>query len=242
MPVHCGDCPIRALPVFRPFEVDELAFVAAAKVRERRLRAREHILEAPGDGVTLFTVFEGWAYRYKSLSPGVRQITDFLLPGDLIGLQSPLTGRMRHSIQALTDVVLCEVVVKSMGAVFEMPGLGQALVKTLLLDEDRADRRLLMLGRQRPTQRLAYLMLELRDRLAARRIGDERQCPFPLTYDQMADALGLSRAQLARSLAEIRHRRWARVTNGELLITAPEDMQRFARYEPGAELEHRALL
>ncbi len=243
MYVLCCDCPIRTLPLFRQFSDGELQYVTGAKSGERRVAARENIVHAGGNGELMYTLFEGWAFRYKTISPATRQIFDFLLPGDFIGLQSPLTGRVRHSVSALTDVTVCQIQAQPVRGLFEFqPALGAALVQTLLLDEDRADRRLLLLGRQRPTQRLAYLMLDLADRLRLRRLGTEDCCPFPLTYDQMADALGLSRAQLGRSLAEVRDRRWAEIANGELTILAADEMRAFAAYESARSDELRAVI
>jgi CRP/FNR family transcriptional regulator len=243
MLLPCDDCPVRKLPAFRQFSEPELQFVAGAKVGERAFAARDHIVYAGGNGQLMYTLFSGWAYRYKSLGPAVRQIVDFLLPGDFIGLQSPLTGKVRHSVCALTEVTVCEIAGQPVRGIFEFePQLGAALVETLLLDEDRSDRRLLLLGRQRPTERLAYLMVDLSERLVARRMGDEEHCPFPLTYDQMADALGLSRSQLARSLSEIRERRWADVINGQLILHAPDEMRSFAHFEATPFGERRAII
>jgi CRP/FNR family transcriptional regulator len=238
----CPDCPIRKKPLFRPFSGEELAFVTAAKVGQHDYAAREPIV-APGTAEVTYTLLSGWAFRAKLLPGGQRQILDFLLPGDLMGLQSPLTGRVRHAITALTNVTVCELSPSAVRAVFNRHAeLSAALVQMLLLDNDRADRRLLLLGRQRPTQRLAYLMLDLHERLALREFAANGRCEFPLTYEHMADALGLSRAQLARSLAELRERGWANTQNGTLALSAPDAMAAFCAYEPAPAQPKRALL
>ena len=46
------------------------------------------------------------SFRFKELCNGARQVLDILLPGDLIGLQSPFTGQVRHTVCALTPVTL----------------------------------------------------------------------------------------------------------------------------------------
>jgi CRP-like cAMP-binding protein len=238
----CPDCPIRKKPLFRQFSSEELAFVTAAKVGQHDYAARESIV-VPGAADVTYTLLSGWAFRAKSLPGGQRQILDFLLPGDLMGLQSPLTGRVRHTVTALTNVTVCELSSTAVRAVFDRHGdLSAALVQMLLLDDDRADRRLLLLGRQRPTQRLAYLMLDLHERLSLREFTANGRCEFPLTYEHMADALGLSRAQLARSLAELRDRGWANTQSGMLALAAPDAMAAFCAYEPAPAEPKRALL
>jgi CRP-like cAMP-binding protein len=38
----------------------------------------------------IFFVLQGWGITYKSLKDGGRQILNFVLPGDIIGLFSPI--------------------------------------------------------------------------------------------------------------------------------------------------------
>ncbi len=231
MSIACSECALRRKDLFRPLSDEDLPHVVRQKSEHRTVAPRHHIVEAGQTAPALYTLYEGWAFRYKTLAGGGRQILDFLLPGDMIGLQSVFTGRMRHSVCTITQVSLCVLAGQAFETLFERrPALTVALVSTLLLDKDRADSRLLLLGRQRPTQRLAYLMLETRDRLRARQMGTEQACEFPLTYDQMADALGLSRAQLARSLAELRDRGWAILTAGQLQIDDGAKMAAFCDY------------
>lgn len=240
--VRCQDCPLRAQQMFRPFSDGELEFVSGLKSDQLTFDPRQPILHAGGNGEQAYTLLEGWAFRHRTLPDGRRQILDFLLPGDLMGLQTPLLGELSHGVQALTAVVVCAhagAPFATMGAI--QPALSAALMQTLVLEEARADRRQVLLGRQRPVERLAYLMLELHDRLAQRGQAAGGACDFPLTYEHLADALGLSRAQLARSLAEVRARGWADVRGGRLRLLAPDAMAAFAAYEPPSRVL-RALL
>ena len=241
--VRCIDCPVRSKPLFRPFTADELRFVTDAKIGQFDIEARAPIVDGSANPEEMFSLLAGWAFRYKALPNGDRQILDFLLPGDLIGLQSPMVGRLKHGVIALTPVTVCEIASGPMQQLFKaQPALAAALMETLLIDDDRADRRLLMLGRQRPTQRLAYLLLELFERLEQRQSVHGDRCSLPLTYTHLADALGLSRAQLARSLAEIKERGWARLQNGQLQLLARDEMAQYAVYDGSNEREKRALI
>jgi CRP-like cAMP-binding protein len=231
MLIACKDCALRRKDMFRRLSEAELPHVAGLKSEHRSFAPRANIIQEGTAGPAVFTLYEGWAYRHKSLAGGGRQILDFLLPGDMIGLHSVFAGRMRHSVTAVTQVSACVLAGYPFETLFEaQPTLTTAMIGALLQDRDRADARLLLLGRQRPTQRLAYLMLETRDRLRARQMGEERACDFPLTYDQMADALGLSRSQLARSLAELRDRGWATLSGGQLLFEDAGRMAGFCGY------------
>ena len=72
--------------------------------RCRDCRWRQPGLFLPADAEDLATV---QAFRCKSLADGRRQILNFLLPGDFIGLQGEFADEATHGVEALTDLRLC---------------------------------------------------------------------------------------------------------------------------------------
>jgi CRP/FNR family transcriptional regulator len=243
MYVDCADCPLRQSSAFRPLAGDELEFVRGIKEAQFERPARTTIFEAGDSAPRLYTLFSGWAFRYLLLGGGARQILDILLPGDLIGLQSPMTGAMRHSVATITEVSLCQLDGAEFRCLFERhPQLSEALVATLLYEENRADRRLLLLGRQRPTQRLAYLLLELHERLAHRGMANGKGFRLPLTYEHLADLVGVSRSQIGASLNELRERGWATLRDGQLELHDREAMARGCSYAQLPDPSIRALI
>src|SRR4051812_17018325 len=55
-------------------------------------------------GVELYCVERGWAYRFRDCTERGRQILDFILPGEMVGLQSALLGCAGHSVRSLTPL------------------------------------------------------------------------------------------------------------------------------------------
>lgn len=240
--VDCNQCPLRQTALFRPLEGDELNFVRSIKHDQIDLPERSDIIVA-GEPGQLYTLYSGWAFRYMMLDGTARQILDIMLPGDLIGLQSPLTGKTRHSVRAITPVSLCVLDGHEFKSLFDdLPELAEALVATLLYEEHRADRRLLMLGRLRSTQRLAYLLLELEDRLGRRGQLKDDSFDLPLSYELLADMIGVSRAQLGASLLDLKHRGWAELERRRLIIHDREAMASACRYSPLPDVHRRALI
>ena len=234
--IHCADCSLRRQSMFRQFSGPELAFVATLKSGQLDFQPHHDIICAGEGSHQLYTLLSGWAFRYKTLPRGRRQILDFLLPGNLIGLQSPLTGKMDHSVCSITAVTLCVLDGQPFASIFDQqPQLAAALMEMLAGEQERADMRLLLLGRQRPTERLAYLLLELRSRLERRGMMIEECCECPLTYEMLADAAGMSRSQLAHSLAELRELGWALVQHGQLCFLDAAKMADACGYVAPAE-------
>ncbi len=88
------------------------------------LPAGAEIIRAGDDSPELYTLYSGWAFRFKTLPDGRRQILNFLLPGDLLGLQAGMFDAALHGIEALTEVQLCVLPRRKVWALFgDMPGL-----------------------------------------------------------------------------------------------------------------------
>ena len=72
------------------------------KRREQRLAAGESLIHEGQTDAPLYTLLHGWAFRYKTLSDGRRQILSFLLAGDFIGVQQKMGDAAAHGVETLT--------------------------------------------------------------------------------------------------------------------------------------------
>ena len=243
--VVCEQCPLRRKPVFRPFSELELGFVAAMKTDHIVVAPRSDIIREDEVGGPVYTLFEGWAVRYHTLPGGARQILDIVLPGDMIGLASAVLGRIKHSVQAITTVTLCVLQGRGFPELFSSHSeFALNILQTRVEEEQRMDTRLSLLGRSTAEQRIAYLMLETFDRLHQRgMVPGGSTCPFPLQRRDLADAAGLSRVHVARTLESLRERRLAEIQNGTLVLYDRGKLAELAGYIPlGSASGRRAIL
>lgn len=232
--VPCEQCPLRQKALFRPFSDPELRFVAGMKTDHIVVPPRADIIREDEIGGPVYTLFEGWAIRYHRLPKGGRQILDLVLPGDLIGLASAVLGTVKHSVQAITPVSLCVLQGRGFSELFQdNPGLALNLLQTRVEEEQRADVRLSLLGRSTAEQRIAYMMLETFDRLRQRAmVNGGSICPFPLQRRDIADAAGLSRVHVARTLDSLRERKLAEIQDGVLVLFDRVKLADLAGYIP----------
>ncbi len=243
--VPCGQCPLRQKPLFRPFAAAELDAVTAMKQDHVAVAPRTDIIHEDEVGGPVYTLFEGWAIRYHRLPGGARQILDILLPGDMIGLASAVLGTVKHSVQAITAATLCVLESKALPELFRChPGLALNILQTRVEEEQRQDVRLSLLGRSRAEQRIGYLMLETFDRLRQRGMVDGGStCPFPLLRRDLADAAGLSRVHVSRTLDTLRERRLADIQKGVLVMFDRASLASLVGYAPvRAAVGRRAIL
>ena len=106
----------------------------------------------------LYTVLVGWGFRYKLLHDGRRQILNYLVPGDLIGLQGSLMGEMQHSVEALSPMLLCVFERDEVNTLYRNhPGLAFDITWIASREEQMLDENLLSIGRRTALERAAYL-------------------------------------------------------------------------------------
>lgn len=241
--VPCTACWLRSRAYFRPLGDDEAQFIQLMKNAHITVAARAKVIEAGEVGGSLFTLYDGWAIRYRMLGETQRrQILDVVLPGDFLGLEAHILGLTEHSVQALTSASLCVLRGRRLSELFEQhPDWGLSLLRWMVEDQRRDDTWRSILGRLDAAQRMAYLFLEIFDRLEQRGLAGEQSCRFPLSGQHLADMLGLSRAHVSRVLADFVQRRLARIDSGTLLIHERAALADLAGYR-GVAAGPRVLL
>src|SRR5580658_7322037 len=168
MRIPCDECRLRACGPFKPVTAEELTALNQIKRDHLVVPAGAEIVGAGDDSPELYTLYSGWAFRFKTLSDGRRQILNFLLPGDLLGLQAAMFDAAQHGIEALTDVELCLLPrYKIWHLLGQMPELAFDLAWLGAREESRVDENLLSAGRRSAVERIAALILILFRRAAA---------------------------------------------------------------------------
>lgn len=193
-PLSCVDCPLRQMAPFRALTVQELEFVSTLKSGEFVADPGMSILLEGQSSPHLYTVLSGWAFRYKTLPDGRRQILNFALPGDFLGLQGAIFNEMDHSVEALSPMVLCVFSRQKIWQLYtDHPGLAFDLTWLGSREERIIDEVLLSVGRRSAIERISQMLVMLFDR--ARRLkmsSTARELKMPITQQHLADALGLS--------------------------------------------------
>ncbi len=207
--VPCETCPLRVMPHFRPFTPAELKYVSGFKKGELSTEAGALILTEGAHSAQLFTLLSGWAFRFKMLEDGRRQILNYLLPGDLVGLQGSVIGTMEHSVEALSQVVLCVFQRDRLPDLFtNHPGLAFDITWLASREERMLDENLLSVGRRSALERSAYLIAFLYQR--AMKAGLVPTLMLPITQQHVADTLGLSIVHTNKTLRKLADRKLIR--------------------------------
>jgi CRP/FNR family transcriptional regulator len=202
--VSCEACPLRSMSHFRDFDARELGFISRFKTGELSLDPGATLFLEGANSAHLFTILSGWAYRFKILEDGRRQILNYALPGDLLGLQGSLLGEMQHSVEALTPMKVCVFERARLKELWETYGsLAHDLTWIAAREERILDEHLLSIGRRTALERAAYLLAFLSARLETLKgvVGSTRV--LPITQTHVADTLGLSLVHTNKTLRKL---------------------------------------
>jgi CRP-like cAMP-binding protein len=240
--VPCVACPLRALPVFRTNTPEETAFIESMRLGQVDAPAGATIIEEGSQNPPLYSLFSGWAFRYKTLRDGRHQILNFLLPGDVIGFQAHMLGDSAHGVEALTDVRLCRHARPKVWELYRnYPELAFDTTWLTAKEENLVDEILTSVGRRSASERIAMLMINLYKR--ARSLDPHGPDPVhvPLTQLHVADALGLSLVHTNKTLRRLQRRGLFVFEQQRLTLLDPAGLERLADYFEGP-LATRPLL
>lgn len=203
--INCHECPHQKLSCFREFSGEELNFLEDFKQGELTLDTNTPILLEETNSPHLYTVLEGWAFRYKSLPNGRRQILNYALPGDLLGLQASVFDVTSHGVETLSPIRLCVFSRDQLWTLYQrFPSLAYDITWLAAREECLLDEHLLSVGQRTALERVAYVIWHLFRR--AKEVGMARgsTLEFPLKQQHLADTLGLSLVHTNKTLRRLR--------------------------------------
>ncbi|WP_407520692.1 Crp/Fnr family transcriptional regulator [Methylobacterium oryzisoli] len=148
-----------------------------------------------------YVILSGFAYCFKLLTNGERQIVAYLVPGDADGLYGVTTENADYSVVTLTP---CTVAFISRDTIDDLlahnPRIARALWWSLLLEKSSLCASLTNVGQRPAPQRLAYLLCDLLSRLQAVGLARNGSFEIPLKQQDFADILGITSVHTCRIL------------------------------------------
>jgi CRP-like cAMP-binding protein len=186
-------------------ESDLLGLSQLIQGRTRTLPPRIDIVREREIPRTMRLMLSGWAYRYKQLPDGRRQIVGFFLPGDICDLHLSILESMDHSLATITQIEMAEVE----NDVFETTIAASRTLKSAFWWENLIAVAVLRewvlnLGQRTALERIAHLLCELYTRMEKIGLASNHQLEFPLTQMDLGETCGISTVHVNRILKELR--------------------------------------
>ncbi len=214
-------------------DAGDKALLADLSRSSRSLEPQQDIVRAGDRAAGVHLVLEGYAFRYKIVDDGQRQILGLLLPGDFCDLQSIVLGPSDHYIAALTACTIADIPQDRVDAlVFRDSRLARALWWATLVDESILREWLASMGQRAADKRIAHLFCELLLRQQLVGAAGAHDCPLPLTQPTLADILGITTIHVSRTLRDLRTAGLIRLKDRRLHVPDVARLQAFCDFDP----------
>ncbi len=218
---------------FVDLTLPDLQGLRAVIEAEQSVKKRRDLVHDGYEFCKLCFVKDGFAARYKLLRNGKRQIVNFVLPGDVVGLPGSFLDRAAASVVALTDVRLRSCSLEAFVRLsFHLPKFGLALSWLAAQEAANYAEHIIDVGRRTPIERLAHLLLELHARLVVVKNAEESAFTLPFTQEMMSDALGLSVPHLNRMLTKLRTEGMIAMSERRVEFLDFKALQQLAQFQP----------
>ena len=233
---------IRKLESIAHLSDEERQAVTSLPAIIRVLQPRQDIVREKDRPSHCCLVLSGWAYRYKILDEGKRQIMSFHVPGDLPDLQSLHLRVMDHSLATLTECRLAFIPHENVrDLILRFPGVGGTLWRDTLVDAAIFREWMVGIGRKTAHGRIAHLFCEMYLKLEAVGLAAAHRCDLPFTQIDIGDALGLSNVHVNRVLQDLRSQGLITLQGRTLVIVDWAALSEAAEFDPTyLHLEPRA--
>lgn len=210
---------------------DEIAAIRQIQPKIGRYMPRDEVIVQGDRSDTTYVVNAGWGCTYIDLPDGSRQIADFQLRGDIIGLRA-MGSNWEESFHAISDLEVLELPTDELNrALSAAPSLAVRFLFALARNSAIRGEHIVNIGRRSAAVRLAHLMLELGTRLENVGLADADGFDCPLTQHDLADALGLTAIHVNRMLRELRHSGLLSFRNSKAKFIDRDALARFAHFE-----------
>ena len=221
------------LKSFTDLSEKETSAIDALHKRRKKFVAGQDMVSQGLCDQSAYILTSGWACSYKILEDGQRQIVDFQIPGDFLGLRSILLNVSDHSIEPVTDIEAVKITSNDIvDTVANTPKLAVAMLWAMSRDEAMVVEHLVGLGRRDAAQRVAHFLLELGARLSLVGLANKNGFFCGLTQYLLADALGLTAVHINRTLRQLREAGLLTFRDGLVSFDNYKRLVSFAQFDP----------
>jgi len=211
----------------------ERAALESLPVRVEQIRTDQDIVREGDRRDSCFVLLEGVAAALKRTGTGKRQIMTFHIAGDIPDLQSLHISRLDNTVSTLTP---CKVGFVEHDALVNLcarfPRITNALWRETLTDAAIFKEWVLNVGRRDAYAGVAHLICEVVTRMRAVGLVHDDRCAFPMTQNELADAVGISAVHVNRTLQELRAAGLITLGRGKLHILDWEGLKQAGDFAP----------
>ena len=214
-------------------EPEERAHLQLLAAETEEIEPRRKLITEARPSQKIFILKSGWLCESKLLRNGNRQILNFRLPGDIVGIECLAFRSALHTTTTLTHCTVAPVRIEEFEQTQrEFPRLASALFLMTLRDGAIRHEWEVNIGRRAALSRCAHLFAELDRRIHERGFASDGAVPMPLTQEDIADCTGLTPPYVNRMLQRMRVLGLVRFESKVLEILNRVELAKVAGFDP----------
>jgi CRP-like cAMP-binding protein len=211
---------------------EERYAVESLPTRVQAIRPRQDIVRDGDTPSQCCLILEGWAFRYKILGEGKRQIFSFHMAGDIPDLQSLHIPVMDHALATMTQASVAFIPHAAMRELTaRFPNIAALFWRDTLVDAGIFREWMMGMGQRSAYEHLAHLFCELYLKQEAVGLAREHRCSLPISQIDLADALCISNVHINRVLKEMRSKGLITLNGNTLVIHTWDELIRTAEFD-----------
>ncbi len=203
--INCDNCTSRQHSWFKRCNKKELHTVQLLRSSQNWFSAGDYLFMEGETPSAAYTLQEGWAICYKTLSNGQRQILSVAFSGDFLGYRTDMSKPIDYSVMALTDCRICSFSQSNIKQLlYKTPDLVLSLIKIQEAQSTAYRTSLTYVGQAPAKLKLAYFLINILRKLKSRGTDISKNITFPLTHEDVADCIGITSVHMCRIAVELR--------------------------------------
>ena len=209
---------------------EDKALLLGLELNPRYMSANEVLWQESEDADLFCVVKEGWAYSYRNLKNGSKQVLKFYLPGDIIGIRDFGFTRRLASAAMINKGVICPFSYQQLFELFGRSSLVAGIVATATRQQAQLSERLIYLGKYSAHEQLAHFLYEIYLRLKRIKAVEDNSFFMPLTQELISDALGMSPVHVSRTFSMLREEGLVIRNRQHVKLPDPEALARLVEF------------
>jgi len=226
------DALLRRLDVVSGLEQAEREAIRALPIMVRKLEPGRAIVRDGDRPAECCLLVEGFCVRAKTTSTGQRQILSIHIPGEIPDLQSLHLHVLDHDLVTLSWCTLGFISHTALRALTRaMPRISELLWRDTLIDAAMFREWIVNVGQRPAPNRLAHIIVELRERLAVIGRVADNGFEMPLTQEQLGEAMGITPVHANRVVRQLREENVVDLARGRVTVLDEDRLQAVADFD-----------
>ena len=223
----CIGCLSRPQCLHKDIDIRQLVNPANHYVQKFKVKKGDSIFNNGDHHRHFFNIRIGHVKIEHSIPNGQYQITQFGMPGDLLGLDGIANGKHRLAAYALSDGEICSINVMQLHAAMKAdPSLLKIIEQVMSATLNHIQDHVFSLGVHSVEQKLAYFLIQYRNNLDHLHLRVDK-LRLPMNREELSNYLGMTIETLSRSFAFLEKNGYITVKNKDISFTNFEGLGRF---------------